>query len=81
MFRLSGTIQEKELYAAMKFDSRMYRFNSVEFTAEQESRPRFIKTHLPFSLLPDQIKNGTKKPKVTNTLYLLQLHPRILLQF
>jgi hypothetical protein len=28
------------------------------------NHPRTIKSHLPFSLLPQQIRNGTKKPKV-----------------
>lgn len=56
---------------AMGFGKGMYNLNSVEFTANIKCRPRFIKTHLPFSLLPDQIRSGRKKPKV-NT-YILNI--------
>ena len=37
--------------------------NSVSFVHKLAS-PRFIKTHLPFNLLPKQIRNGEKKPKI-----------------
>jgi hypothetical protein len=37
--------------------------NSVRYVDEMKS-PRFIKTHLPWELLPRQIREGTKKPKV-----------------
>ncbi|KAK4884744.1 hypothetical protein RN001_001015 [Aquatica leii] len=40
-----------------------YVSNSIKYT-ETLSSPRFIKTHLPFSLLPEQIQNGTKTPKI-----------------
>jgi len=37
--------------------------NSVEYL-KQHDNPRFIKTHLPFSLLPDEMQNGNKSPKI-----------------
>ncbi|XP_054276256.1 luciferin sulfotransferase-like isoform X2 [Macrosteles quadrilineatus] len=37
--------------------------NSVEFVKEMKS-PRFIKTHLPFCLLPLQLQRGIVKPKI-----------------
>lgn len=37
--------------------------NSVEFTKNVPS-PRFIRTHLPFDLLPKQLRTGEKKPKI-----------------
>lgn len=37
--------------------------DSVEYTKNKAS-PRFIKTHLPFDLLPRQIRTGEKKPKI-----------------
>ncbi|KAF2886583.1 hypothetical protein ILUMI_19590 [Ignelater luminosus] len=61
---LSALFDEEKLYAALKIGRGIYNLNSVEFTANLKRRPRFIKTHLPYSLLPDQIKNGTKKPKI-----------------
>ncbi|KAF2888820.1 hypothetical protein ILUMI_17353 [Ignelater luminosus] len=54
---------QKKVYTAIELKEDEYNLNSVEFAAKQKS-PRFIKTHLPFSLLPDQIKNGTKSPKI-----------------
>ncbi|KOC59245.1 Sulfotransferase 4A1 [Habropoda laboriosa] len=37
--------------------------DSVEYTKNRAS-PRFIKTHLPFTLLPRQLRTGEKKPKI-----------------
>ena len=37
--------------------------NSVEFAANL-TRPRYLKTHLPFHLLPKQLRFGEKKCKV-----------------
>ncbi|XP_069695754.1 luciferin sulfotransferase-like isoform X2 [Periplaneta americana] len=37
--------------------------DSVTYIDKKKS-PRFIKTHLPWELLPKQIRNGTKKPKI-----------------
>ncbi|XP_048507812.1 uncharacterized protein LOC105685831 [Athalia rosae] len=37
--------------------------DSIGYSAKQ-ARPRFIKTHLPFQLLPRQIKTGERKPKI-----------------
>lgn len=33
---------------------------------DKEKSPRSIRTHLPWALLPEQIRNGTKSPKVTS---------------
>ncbi|KAF2893957.1 hypothetical protein ILUMI_12215 [Ignelater luminosus] len=59
---ISGLFEHKKAFAALKLPIDKY--SSVDLAANQNSRPRFIKTHLPFSLLPDQIKNGTKTPKM-----------------
>ena len=40
-----------------------YISDSVTYIDEMKS-PRFIKTHLPWELLPKQIQDGTKQPKV-----------------
>ncbi|KAJ8669935.1 hypothetical protein QAD02_001194 [Eretmocerus hayati] len=40
--------------------------NSVEF-CNGLSSPRHIKSHLPFNLLPRQIRNGERKPKIIYT--------------
>lgn len=37
--------------------------DSLKF-AREAKRPRFIKTHLPWSLLPKQIQDGSKRPKI-----------------
>lgn len=37
--------------------------NSIGFV-QQLRDPRFIKTHLPWSLLPQDIQNNKKQPKV-----------------
>ncbi|KAI4491645.1 hypothetical protein M0804_003037 [Polistes exclamans] len=39
--------------------------NSVNFTKNQAS-PRYIKTHLPFHLLPRQLRSGEKKARIIN---------------
>ncbi|KAF2883515.1 hypothetical protein ILUMI_22688 [Ignelater luminosus] len=39
------------------------KYAGLQYIAEA-ARPRCIKTHLHWSLLPDQIQNGTKKPKM-----------------
>jgi Sulfotransferase domain. len=40
-----------------------YVSDSVTYVDEMKS-PRFIKTHLPWELLPKQIRDGSKQPKV-----------------
>lgn len=37
--------------------------DSIKYVSQQ-TRPRLIKTHLPWELLPKQIQNGSRKPKV-----------------
>lgn len=37
--------------------------DSISFVEKMQS-PRFIKTHLPFHLLPRQIQTGEKRPKI-----------------
>lgn len=56
-------------YEVLNVPKSEYNLNTIEAAAKQRS-PRFIKTHLPYSLLPDQIKNGTKTPKVSSDLLL-----------
>lgn len=46
--------KQREEYPASK---------TIEYV-ENMSDPRFIKTHLPWTLLPHQIQNLSKKPKV-----------------
>jgi hypothetical protein len=41
----------------------LYVSDSLTYIDEMKS-PRFIKTHLPWELLPKQIQDGTKQPKV-----------------
>lgn len=41
----------------------LYVSDSVTYIDEMKS-PRFIKTHLPWELLPKQIQDGTKQPKI-----------------
>ncbi|KAK7868457.1 hypothetical protein R5R35_011206 [Gryllus longicercus] len=41
----------------------LYVTNSVQYVSELPS-PRFIKTHLPWELLPKQIQDGSKQPKI-----------------
>lgn len=40
-----------------------YAMNSPVYATSMPS-PRFIKTHLPFNLLPKQLRDGEKKPKI-----------------
>lgn len=61
---MSTLFDQKKVYTAIGLNESEYNLNSVEFARKQKGR-RFIKTHLPYSLLPDQIKNGTKSPKVS----------------
>ncbi|KAF2892847.1 hypothetical protein ILUMI_13326 [Ignelater luminosus] len=60
---LSSLGDERKLYKALNLDPSEYEPDSYEFTKDMKS-PRFIKTHLPFSLLPDQFQNGSKTPKI-----------------
>lgn len=53
-----------------------YVFDSVSLVSKLES-PRFIKTHIPWQMLPKQLTDGDNKPKVrwlTVTLGLLAKH-------
>lgn len=48
------------------FEPPNYFEDSINYVKNQK-RPRHIKTHLPWVLLPNEIQNGTKKPKVGNS--------------
>lgn len=41
--------------------------NSIEYI-NNLARPRFIKTHLPFNLLPRQIRTSDKTPKIIHVI-------------
>ncbi|KAF2892848.1 hypothetical protein ILUMI_13327 [Ignelater luminosus] len=60
---LSSLFDQKKLFHAMNADLSEQEADSYELAKNMKS-PRFIKTHLPFFLLPDQIKNGSKTPKI-----------------
>lgn len=62
-FRMSVLMERKKVYETGKVSLQKSDASSVEYV-KQMPRPRFIKTHLPFSLLPEQIQNGTRSPKV-----------------
>ncbi|KAF2888446.1 hypothetical protein ILUMI_17727 [Ignelater luminosus] len=47
----------------MNLEPSEYRPDTYEVAKNMPS-PRFIKTHLPFSLLPDQLKDRSKSPKI-----------------
>lgn len=38
--------------------------DSIKYVREYERKPRCIKTHLPWHLLPRQIQTKTKRPRV-----------------
>jgi hypothetical protein len=48
------------------FANDPYTLDSIGY-CRSLNHPRTIKSHLPFSLLPQQIRNGTKKPKIIYT--------------
>lgn len=60
---MSALLDKKKMYEKANVSLQDYDAYSVEF-AKQAQPPRFIKTHLPFSLLPEQLQNGAKSPKV-----------------
>ncbi|KAF2893638.1 hypothetical protein ILUMI_12539, partial [Ignelater luminosus] len=66
-FRFCSVIDRVKIYEELNIPTLKYEANSIDF-AKNMQRPRFIKTHLPFSLLPEQIQNGTKSPKMICTI-------------
>ncbi|KAF2893634.1 hypothetical protein ILUMI_12535 [Ignelater luminosus] len=60
---MSVLMERKKIYDTGNVAIQVCDASSIEF-ARQVPRPRFIKTHLPFSLLPQQIQNGTRTPKI-----------------
>lgn len=66
IFRAVSIIPQPQVDEKAQFlDEHVLFADTIEFTEEQPS-PRFIKSHLPVSLLPKQI--WTKKPKVSQIL-------------
>ncbi|KAF5291377.1 hypothetical protein FQA39_LY03528 [Lamprigera yunnana] len=53
----------EEATCKLKYMQYEYRSNSVNYIRNMKV-PRFIKTHLPFSLLPYEIQSGAKTPKI-----------------
>ncbi|KAF2886676.1 hypothetical protein ILUMI_19497 [Ignelater luminosus] len=60
---ISAQFDKKKLFEKQNLPIEDYKMNSIE-SAKSAQRPRFIKTHLPFSLLPEQLQNGTRSPKM-----------------
>ncbi|KAF2902890.1 hypothetical protein ILUMI_03295 [Ignelater luminosus] len=60
---MSVLMERMKMYENKNVSVQVCDASSIEF-ARQVPRPRFIKTHLPFSLLPQQIQNGTRTPKL-----------------
>lgn len=61
IFDLRGLIETK---TNCNFEEIVPHFtDSVKFTEDMD-RPRFIKTHLPWNLMPKQIQTGQKNPKI-----------------
>lgn len=52
------------------FEIHPFVADSVKFIDEMKS-PRFIKSHLPFHLLPRQITQNIKNPKVKSQIHLV----------
>ena len=50
--------------SAFEFDPELSKIGDTITAVETMQRPRFVKTHLPVSLLPAQLL--TKKPKVSD---------------
>lgn len=51
------------MQANPEFQPPPHYLDSIEFVNGLKGK-RFIKTHLPWTLLPKQIREGTRKPKV-----------------
>ncbi|KAF5282443.1 hypothetical protein FQA39_LY17558 [Lamprigera yunnana] len=57
-------IRSRNLDASMYTENKMDLDINYMDQLNQIPAPRFLRCHLPWSLLPEQIKNGTKKPKI-----------------
>ncbi|KAF5286678.1 hypothetical protein FQA39_LY16161 [Lamprigera yunnana] len=55
------------LDAAMYTENKLHLDINYMDKLNQIPAPRFLRCHLPWSLLPKQIRNGTKKPKIIST--------------
>ncbi|KAF2892846.1 hypothetical protein ILUMI_13325 [Ignelater luminosus] len=58
----SSILNSEKFNAILKLE--VNKFEDTVKTVRNQKSPRFIKTHLPFSLLPDEIVNRTKTPKM-----------------
>lgn len=66
-YRICGIYDQEEMTKSLKGNNPEFINDSVEYVRHLK-QPRLIKTHLPFSLLPLQIQNNTKQPKVKTAL-------------
>ena len=64
LYRFSALYDlRNKLSQKSEMDLSLSILNSVK-NVEQLKRPRFIKTHLPFNMLPKQITANEKRPKI-----------------
>ncbi|KAF2883002.1 hypothetical protein ILUMI_23181 [Ignelater luminosus] len=60
---MCGIYDQEEMQKSLKGNNPEFINDSIGFIRRLKE-PRLIKTHLPFSLLPLQIQNNTKQPKI-----------------
>ncbi|EFA03546.1 luciferin sulfotransferase [Tribolium castaneum] len=65
-YRRTRMLEFSMLFSETFLGGEPYELDSVGFSKDQK-HPRSIKSHLPFPLLPEQILNGTKKPRIICT--------------
>lgn len=64
ILRLCALYDYKEIYGnTEEWKSGKSHYDTINYVKKMR-RPRFIKTHLPWTHLPEEIRNGEKKPRV-----------------